>query len=111
MIAQIWARKGILIDRVKGWLYFLLRVALYAITLFIPLSTFRPACYHRSFVLYNGVEGGDGQAQTQTARIRVHHNVRPDVFQAQREVLVVQGIVERVDGQVNVLAERGWRFR
>ena len=39
--------------------------------------------------------------------------VRSDVFQAQREVLasacvlVVQGIVERVDGQVNVLAERG----
>ncbi|NLG49340.1 MAG: hypothetical protein GX552_04425 [Chloroflexi bacterium] len=43
--------------------------------------------------------------------------VRSDVFQAQREVLasacvlVVQGIVERVDGQVNVLAERGWRLR
>jgi DNA polymerase III alpha subunit len=40
--------------------------------------------------------------------------VCPDVFQAQREafaaanVLVVEGIVQRARGQVNLLAEKGW---
>lgn len=43
--------------------------------------------------------------------------VRPDIFKAQREtwvsasVLAIEGVVERARGQINVLAERGWRVR
>jgi error-prone DNA polymerase len=43
--------------------------------------------------------------------------VRPKVFQAQREtwvgatILAVRGVVERARGQINVMAEQGWRVR
>jgi error-prone DNA polymerase len=43
--------------------------------------------------------------------------VRPDIFQAQHAVLAgatilaIEGIVQRALGQINVLAEKGWRVR